>query len=137
MRGVNIDGIDDHHCLNVFSFIIYRNIVLISQYMYFIEQPTVVFVVCQTTSATVLWKSEMNGASTQTFFVKFWSPSQSSQATLTPAISDPGSDADVQHTINNLVPETIYIFQIIARNLFGDSLSKSVNCTTNERRYFL
>jgi hypothetical protein len=108
--------------------------------MYFIEQPTsptVVCVVCQTTSATVLWKPEMNGSSTQTFFVKFWSPSQSSQATLTPAISDPGSDADVQHTINNLVPETSYIFQIIARNLFGDSLSKSVNCTTNESRYFL
>jgi hypothetical protein len=31
LRGVNIDGIDDHHCLNVFSFIIYRNIVLISE----------------------------------------------------------------------------------------------------------
>ena len=31
MRGVNIDGIDDHHCLNVFSFIIYRNIVMISE----------------------------------------------------------------------------------------------------------
>jgi hypothetical protein len=30
MRGVNIDGIDDHHCLSVFSLIIYRNIVLIS-----------------------------------------------------------------------------------------------------------
>jgi len=94
----------------------------------------VVFVVCQTTSATVLWKPEMNGGSTQTFFVKFWSPSH---ATLTPAISDPGSDADVQYIINNLVPETIYIFQIIARNVYGDSLSKSVNCTTNESRYFL
>jgi hypothetical protein len=31
MRGVNIYGIDDHHCLNVFSFIICRNIVLISE----------------------------------------------------------------------------------------------------------
>jgi hypothetical protein len=79
----------------------------------------------------------MNGGSTLTFFVKIWSPSQSSQATLTPAISDPGSDADVQYIINNLVPEAIYIFQIIARNVYGDSLSKSVNCTTNESRYFL
>ena len=79
----------------------------------------------------------MNGGSTQTFYVKFWNPSQSSQTTLTPAISDPGSDADVQYTINNLVPEAIYILQIIARNVYGDSLSKSVNCTTNESRYFL
>jgi hypothetical protein len=78
----------------------------------------------------------MNGGSTQTFYVKFWSPSQPSQATLTPTISDPGSDADVQYIINNLVPETIYIFQIIARNVYGDSLSKSVNCTTNESMYF-
>ena len=96
-----------------------------------------VFVVCQTTSATVLWKPEMNGGSAQTFYVKFWSPSQSSHATLTPAISDPGSDYNVQYQINNLVPKTIYIFQIIARNVYGDSLSKSVNCTTNESRYFL
>jgi hypothetical protein len=33
----------------------------------------------------------MNRGSTQTFVVKFWSLSQSSHATLTPAISDPGS----------------------------------------------
>ena len=92
---------------------------------------------CQATSATVLWKPEMNGGSTQTFFVKFWSLSQSSHAKLTPAISDPGSDSDVQYLINNLVPETIYTFQIIARNVNGDSLSKSVNCTTNESRYIL
>ena len=98
--------------------------------------PTVDFVVCQSTSATVLWKPEMNGGSTQTFLVKFWSLSQSSHAKLTPAISDPGSDSDVQYQINNLVSETIYIFQIIARNVYGDSLSKSVNCTTNERWYF-
>ena len=90
---------------------------------------------CQATSATVLWKPEMNGGSTQTFFVKFWSLSQSSHAKLTPAISDPGSDSDVQYLINNLVPETIYTFQIIARNVYGDSLSKSVSCTTNESRY--
>ena len=78
----------------------------------------------------------MNGGSTQTFFVKFWNLSQSSHATLTPAISDPGSDSDVQYEINNLVPATIYIFQIIARNVYGDSLSESVNCTTNESMYF-
>ena len=38
-------------------------------------------------------------------------------------------------TVNNLVPETLYIFHIIARNEFGDSLSKLVKCTTDESMY--
>jgi hypothetical protein len=44
---------------------------------------------------------------------------------------------DLQYTFNNLVPETIYMFQIIARNDLGDSLSKSVKCTTDQSMYVL
>jgi methionyl-tRNA formyltransferase len=38
-------------------------------------------------------------------------------------------------TVNNLVPETLYIFQIITRNDYGDALTKSVNCTTDHSMY--
>ena len=55
---------------------------------------------------------------------------------LSPTIPDPGIAADLQYTVNNLVPETIYMFQIIARNVYGDSLSKSVKCTTDQSMYF-
>ena len=99
--------------------------------------PTVFYVVCKTTSAVVLWRSELNGGSKQEFYVQYWRISQSSSAMLSPYITDPGVTADIQYTVNNLVPETIYMFQIIARNDLGDSLSKSVKCTTDQSMYIL
>jgi hypothetical protein len=47
----------------------------------------------------------------------------------------PGVTADLQYTVNNLVPETLYIFQIITRNYYGDAFTKSVNCTTDHSMY--
>jgi hypothetical protein len=91
--------------------------------------------VCQATSAVVLWRSEFDGGSKQEFYVQYWRISQSSPSTLSPSIPDPGETADLQYTVNNLVPETLYIFQIITGNEFGDSLSKSVKCTTDESMY--
>jgi hypothetical protein len=99
--------------------------------------PTVFYVVCKTTSAVVLWRSEFNGGSKREFYVQYWRISQSSSAMLSPYIPDPGVTADIQYTVNYLVPETIYMFQIIARNDLGDSLSKSVKCTTDQRMYIL
>ena len=54
---------------------------------------------------------------------------------LSPSIPDPGVTADLQYTVNNLLPDTVYIFHIIAGNEFGDSLSKSVECTTDKSMY--
>jgi len=99
--------------------------------------PTVFYVVCKTTSAVVLWRSEFNGGSNQEFYVQYWRISQSSSVMLSPYIPDPGVTADIQYTVNNLVPETIYMYQIIARNDLGDSLSKSVKCTTDQSMYIL
>ena len=90
---------------------------------------------CQTTSAVVLWRSEFDGGSKQEFYAQYWRISQSSPYTLSPSIPDPGETADLQYTVNNLVSETLYIFHIIARNEFGDSLSKLVKCTTDESMY--
>ena len=97
--------------------------------------PTVLCVVCQTTSAVVLWRSEFNGGSKQEFYVQYWRISQSSPSMSSPTIHDPGVTADLQYTVKNLVPDTIYIFHIIARNVLGDSFTKSMNCTTDRSRY--
>ena len=56
---------------------------------------------------------------------------------LSPTIRDPGVTADLQYTVNNLVPDTIYMFQIIAQNDLGDAFSKSVKCTTDQSMYVL
>ena len=96
--------------------------------------PTVFYVVCKTTSAVVLWRSEFNGGSNQEFYVQHWRISQSSHSMLSPSIPDPGVTADLQYTVNNLVPETLYIFQIFTRNDYGDVFTKSVNCTTDHRQ---
>ena len=96
--------------------------------------PSVFYVVCQTTSAVVLWRSEFNGGSKQEFYVQYWRISLSSQAIVSPSILDPGLTSDLQYTVNNLVPETLYIFHIIARNVLGDSFTKSMNCTTDQSR---
>ena len=98
--------------------------------------PTIIYVLCKTTSAVVLWKSEFNGGSKQEFYVQYWSISQSSSM-LSPSIPDSGSASVLQYTVNNLVPETIYIFPVIARNNVGDSLSESMTCTTDKRMYVL
>ena len=76
--------------------------------------PTIFYVLCKTTSAVVLWKSEFNGGSKQEFYVQYWRISQSSPSMLSPSIPDSGSTSVLQYTVNNLVPDTIYMFQIIA-----------------------
>jgi hypothetical protein len=60
-----------------------------------------------------------------------------SSSMLSPSIPDSGSASVLQYTVNNLVPETIYIFPVIARNNVGDSLSESMTCTTDKRMYVL
>jgi len=99
--------------------------------------PTVFYVVCKTTSADVLWRSEFNGGSKQEFYVQYRRISQSSPSMLSPSIPDSGSTSVLQYTVNNLVPDTIYIFHIIARNDLEDSFTKSVNCTTDRSRYII
>jgi hypothetical protein len=99
--------------------------------------PTVFYVVCKTTSADVLWRSELNGGSKQEFYVQYWRISQSSQSMVSPSIPDRVLTSDLQYTVNNLVPETLYIFHIIARNVLGDSFTTSVNCTTDQSRYII
>jgi hypothetical protein len=91
--------------------------------------------VFQATYAVVLWRSEFDGGSKQEFYVQYWRISQSSPSTLSQSIPDPGETAYLQYTVSNLVPETLYIFHIITGNEFGDSLSKSVKCTTHESMY--
>ena len=90
---------------------------------------------CKTTSAVVLWRSEFNGGSKQEFYVQYWRISQSSPSMLSPSIPDPGIAADLQYTVDNLVPEIMYMFQVIARNDLGDSLSTSMKCTTDQSMY--
>jgi hypothetical protein len=113
-----------NHCSNEFKYILDHPTV-----------PTVFYVVCKTTSANVLWRSEFNGGSKQEFYVQYWRISQSSQPMVSPSIPDRGLTSDLQYTVKNLVPETLYIFHIIARNVYGDSFTKSVNCTTDQSRY--
>ena len=105
---------------------------------FIVDQPTlpvVVNVVCKITSVVVLWKPELNGGSNQEFYVQHWIISQSSHSMSSPSIPDPGVTADLQYTVNNLVPETLYIFQIITRNDYGEAFAKSVNCTTDHSMY--
>ena len=97
--------------------------------------PTGLYAVCKTTSAVVLWRSEFNGGSKQEFYVQYWRISQSSPSMLSPSIPDPGVAADLQYTVDNLVPEIMYMFQVIARNDLGDSLSTSMKCTTDQSMY--
>ena len=115
-----------NHCSNEFKYILDHPTV-----------PTVFYVVCKTTSANVLWRSEFNGGSIQEFYVQYWRISQSSQPLVSPSIPDRGLTSDLQYTVKNLVPETLYIFHIIARNVYGDSFTKSVNCTTDRSRYII
>jgi len=126
-----------------FSFVIANDIVLQKTIFdpmnlkFIVDQPTVpvvVYVVCKITSAVVLWKPEFNSGSNQ-FYVQHWRISQSSHSMLSPSIPDPGVTADLQYTVNNLVPETLYIFQIITRNDYGEAFTKSVNCTTDHSMY--
>jgi hypothetical protein len=127
-----------------FSFAIVNDIVLKKTIFdpmnlkFIVDQPTVpvvVYVVCKITSAVVLWKTEFNGGSNQEFYVQHWRISQSSHPMLSPSIPDPGVTADLQYTVNSLVPETLYIFQIITRNDYGEAFTMSVNCTTDHSMY--
>jgi hypothetical protein len=115
-----------NHCSNEFKYILDHPTV-----------PTVFYVVCKTPSANVLWRSEFNGGSKQEFYVQYWRISQSSQPMVSPSIPDRGLTSNLQYTVKNLVPETLYIFHIIARNVYGDSFTKSMNCTTDQSRYII
>ena len=106
--------------------------------MFILDQPTapvVVNVVCITASVVVLWRLESNGESQQEFYVQYSRISQSSPSMLSPSIPDSGLTSDLQYTVDILVPETLHIFHIIARNDYGNSLSNFVNCTTEHSMY--
>jgi hypothetical protein len=112
----------------------------VNDFTYILDKPTAptsFYVVCKTTSAVVLWKSEFNGGSKQEFYVQHWRIPQSSPSMLSPTIPDSVSASVLPYTVNNLVPDTIYIFQVIARNNLGDSSSKSMTCTTDQSMYLL
>ena len=111
---------------------------LSNESIFILDQPTapvVVNVVCISASVVVLWRSEFNGESQQEFCVQYSRISQSSPSMLSPSIPDSGLTSDLQYTVDILVPETLHIFHIIARNDYGDSLSNSVNCTTEQSMY--
>jgi hypothetical protein len=50
--------------------------------------PTIFYVVCRTTSAVALWRSEFNGGSEQEFYVQYWRISQPLPSMLSPSIPD-------------------------------------------------
>jgi hypothetical protein len=72
--------------------------------------PTVFYVVCQTTSAVVLWRSEFSSGSKQEFYVQYWRISQSSPSMLSPTIHDPGVTADLQYTSRTWYPTQFIYF---------------------------
>jgi hypothetical protein len=111
-----------------------------NDFAYILEKPTaptIFYVVCRTTSAVALWRSEFNGGSKQEFYVQYWRISQPLPSMLSPSIPDDRLTSDLQYTVDNLEPEKNYVFQIIARNYLGESLSKQVTCTTEQSMYVL
>ena len=102
-----------------FNFVIANDIILnkktfgSNESKFILDHPTapvVVNVVCQTTSAVVLWRSEINGGSKQEFYVQYWRISQPLPSMLSPSIPDDRLTSDLQYTVENLEPEKHYIY---------------------------
>ena len=109
-----------------------------NEFKYILDHPTVqtvYYVVCKTTSTDVMWRSEFIGGSKQELYVQYWRISQSSPSMLSPTIPNPGVTTDIQYTVKTLVPDTLYIFHIIARNVVWYLFTQSMNCTTDRSRY--
>ena len=80
-------------------------------YKYILDKPTtptIIYVLCKTTSAVVLWKSEFSGGSKQEFYVQYWSISQSSSM-LSPSIPDSGSTSVLQYSQQLGTRDHLYI----------------------------
>ena len=62
-----------------------------NDFAYILEKPsapTIFYVVCRTTSAVALWRSEFKGGSKQEFYVQYWRISQPLPSMISPSIPD-------------------------------------------------
>lgn len=85
-------------------------------------------IVCETTGAKIQWISSFNGGDVQSFTVTGMNGQYKESESYT--LADKGQNKIHSTYIQNLQPQTIYMFYVSARNRHGFSSSENISCTT-------
>ncbi|XP_052101392.1 muscle M-line assembly protein unc-89-like isoform X2 [Mytilus californianus] len=89
--------------------------------------PSNVFVVCKSTSATIVWKPEFDGGDKQKFVVKYWKTSEGTNILSTTPVTDLAG----QSVIKQLMSGSNYSFVVEATNIYGPSNATLIACKTD------
>lgn len=92
------------------------------------DNPIIVDVLCDVTSARIKWASSFDGGDRQTFSAFAYVDKQ--EASQSEVISDKGENRIHTSIIQNLQPATVYLFYVSAKNRQGTSSSETFSCKT-------
>ncbi|XP_063442046.1 hemicentin-1-like [Mytilus trossulus] len=90
--------------------------------------PPFLYIVCKSTTATIIWKPGFNGDSSDRFYVMY---SEKGQKVITKQVYLNEREESSVSTVTELKPAMEYDFAIVAENQFGQSSSRTVICITD------
>ncbi|CAC5365727.1 unnamed protein product [Mytilus coruscus] len=99
------------------------------------KSPLIVCVFCKSTSATVVWLQDFNGGQLQIFRVVYWDNEGNLGTEMSHEIQENDTYPEITYTVNDLKPQTNYTFYVVSTNDLGNSRSKMIECSTDEREY--
>ncbi|VDI35613.1 Hypothetical predicted protein, partial [Mytilus galloprovincialis] len=91
--------------------------------------PSVLHLFCGSTTANIVWTIMYNGGDIQRFKVQYWADENGAEKRESNYLDDPGIGKSLKYEMNGLREKTMYYFQIIASNLFGESTTTE-HCNT-------
>ncbi|XP_063442044.1 hemicentin-1-like [Mytilus trossulus] len=86
------------------------------------------YIVCKSTTATIIWKPGFNGDSADRFYVMY---SEKGQKVITKQVDLNEWEESSVSTVTELKPAMEYTFAIVAENQFGQSSSRTELCITD------
>lgn len=90
--------------------------------------PPFLYIVCKSTTATIIWKPGFNGDGSDRFYVMY---SERGQKVITKQVDRNEREEPSVLTVSDLKPAMEYDFSIVAENQFGQSSSRTVICITD------
>lgn len=99
------------------------------------DRPSVLNLLCGSTTAKIVWKVSFDGGERQKFQVHYWADDDNgAQMNKSKYLDDPGEGISLEYETKGLREKTVYFFQIIASNSLGSSTT-TIQCNTTYGTY--
>ncbi|CAC5371766.1 unnamed protein product [Mytilus coruscus] len=95
------------------------------------KSPSIIYVFCKSTTATVLWVQGFNGGHLQVFRVVYWNNEKHLGTKISNEIVENEHFLAINYTAIALKPNSKYTFYVVSINDYGNSSSETLECSTD------